>query len=253
VTVPGAVDAWAAILAAHGRFGLERALAPAISYAAEGFPVASRIAWDWSKMAVKLRADPGAARHFLFGGHAPAEGDVVKLAALAQTLRMIAAEGPTAFYQGRVAQDMVATISGRGSFLALDDFAQHRGDVVVPITSKYRDLDILELPPNTQGLTALVLLNILERFDLAALDPFGPDRFHLALESARLAYAVRDTHIADPIAMRASVQALLDKDFAANLAGRIDPARRVCLPNAPSPAATPSISRSSTATAWRFH
>jgi gamma-glutamyltranspeptidase/glutathione hydrolase len=235
VTVPGAVDAWAAILAAHGRFGLERALAPAISYAAEGFPVASRIAWDWSQMAVKLRADPGAARHFLFGGHAPAEGDVVKLAALAQTLRMIAAEGPTAFYQGRVAQDMVATISGRGSFLALDDFAQHRGDVVVPITSKYRDLDILELPPNTQGLTALVLLNILERFDLAALDPFGPDRFHLALESARLAYAVRDTHIADPIAMRASVQALLDKDFAANLAGRIDPARRVCLPNAPLP------------------
>jgi gamma-glutamyltranspeptidase/glutathione hydrolase len=235
VTVPGAVDAWAAILAAHGRFSLERALAPAIRCAAEGFPVASRIAWDWSQMVAKLCADAGATRHFLSGGCAPAEGDVVKLPALAQTLRTIAAEGPNAFYQGRVAQDIVATVCGRGSFLTLEDFAQHRGDVVVPITSKYRELDILELPPNTQGLTALVLLNILERFDLAALDPLGPDRFHLALEGARLAYAVRDTHIADPIAMRASVQALLDKDFAANLAGRIDPARRLCLPNAPLP------------------
>src|SRR5262249_28577963 len=88
------------------------------------------------------------------------------------------------------------------------------------------------LPPNTQGLTALVLLNILERFDLAALDPLGPDRFHLALEAARLAYAVRDTHVADPAFMPAEVAALLDKRFAAELARRIDPARRV--PRAPS-------------------
>jgi gamma-glutamyltranspeptidase/glutathione hydrolase len=130
---------------------------------------------------------------------------------------------------------MVATVAGRGSFLTVEDFAQHRGDVVAPITSNYRGLDILELPPNTQGLTALVLLNILERFDLAALDALGPDRFHIALEAARLAYAVRDTHIADALAMRASVQTLLGKDFAADLAGRVDPARRVCLPSAPLP------------------
>jgi gamma-glutamyltranspeptidase / glutathione hydrolase len=235
VTVPGAVDAWAAVLAAHGRFGLDRALAPAIRYAEEGFPVASRIAWDWSHMVAKLRADAGAARHFLFGDRAPAEGDVVKLPALAQTLRAIAAGGPNVFYAGPVAQDMVATVAGRGSFLTVEDFAHHRGDVVAPITSNYRGLDILELPPNTQGLTALVLLNILERFDLAALDPLGPDRLHIALESARLAYAVRDTHIADPIAMRASVPMLLDKNLAANLADRIDRARRLCLPSAPIP------------------
>jgi gamma-glutamyltranspeptidase/glutathione hydrolase len=232
VTVPGAVDAWAAILAAHGSRGLDRALAPAIRYAEEGFPVAARIAWDWSQMVEKLRADAGAARHFLLGGRAPAEGDVVKLPALAQTLRTIAAKGPNGFYAGPIAQDMVATVAARGSFLTVEDFAQHRGDVVTPITSSYRGLDILELPPNTQGLTALVLLNILERFDLAALDPVGAERLHIALESARLAYAVRDTHIADPIAMRASVQMLLDKDFAANLASRIDTARRVCLPSA---------------------
>jgi len=235
VTVPGAVEAWAAILGAHGRSGLDRALAPAIRYAAGGFPVALRIAWDWSGMAGKLRADPGAARHFLFGGHAPAEGDVVKFAALAETLNAIAAKGPGAFYEGPIAQDMLATVAERGSFLTADDFAQHRGTVVSPFSSNYRGLDVLELPPNTQGLTALVLLNILERFDVAALDPLGPERFHLALEAARLAYAVRDTHIADPAAMRTSAESLIEKGFAAKLAERIDPARRVSLPCAPFP------------------
>src|SRR5262249_20005248 len=116
-----------------------------------------------------------------------------------------------------------------GSFLTAEDFARQRGEVVAPISTNYRGLDVLELPPNTQGLTALVLLNILERFELAALDPLGPDRFHLALEAARLAYAVRDTHVADPAFMRAAVPALLDKGFAAELAGRIDRARRMPL------------------------
>ena len=235
VTVPGAIDAWAAILAAHGRFGLDRALGPAIRYAEHGFPVAARIAWDWVNSIAKLAADPGARRHYLRDGRAPAEGDVVKLPALAQTLRAVAAKGPRALYEGPIADDMVATLAARGSFLTADDFAGHRGDVVAPIATNYRGLDVLELPPNTQGLTALVLLNILERFDLAALDPLGAERCHVALEAARLAYAVRDTHLADPAAMRVSVPALLEKRFAAELAGRIDRARRAALPTAPTP------------------
>ena len=235
VTVPGAIDAWAAILAAHGRFALDRVLAPAIHYGESGFPVAARIAWDWAQAVGKLRADAGAARHLLFDGRAPAEGDVVRLPALAQSLKTIAAQGPRAFYEGPLAQDMVATVAARGSFLAEEDFARHRGEVVAPIATNYRGLDVLELPPNTQGLTALVLLNILERFDLAALDPLGTDRFHLALEASRLAYAVRDTHIADPAAMRVSPLDLLDKNFATKLAARIDRATRVPLPRAPSP------------------
>ncbi len=111
VTVPGAVDAWAAILEAHGHLGLERALAPAIRYAEEGFPVASRIAWDWAQLVPKLRADAGAARHYLFEGRAPAQGDVIKLPALAQTLRTIAAKGPRAFYEGTIAEEIVTTVS----------------------------------------------------------------------------------------------------------------------------------------------
>jgi gamma-glutamyltranspeptidase/glutathione hydrolase len=235
VTVPGAVDAWAAILAAHGRFGLDRALAPAIRYAESGCPVASRIAWDWAQTTAKLGADTGAARHFLFDGRAPDEGDVVRLPALARTLQTIATKGPRAFYEGPIAQEIVATVGARGSVLTAADFAEHRGDVVAPITTRYRGLDLVELPPNGQGLTPLVLLNILERFDLAALDPSGPDRFHIALEAARLAYAVRDTHVADADFMRTSVPVLLDKNFAATLAARIDRARRVPLPSAPAP------------------
>src|SRR6185295_297691 len=161
VTVPGVIDAWAAILKAHGTFPLERALAPAIKFAEGGFPVAARIAWDWQQAADKLRADPGASRHYLFGGRAPAEGDVVKLPALAQTLKTIAKEGPRAFYEGPMADDMVATVAPRGSFLTAKDFAAHRGEVVTPISSSYRGLELYELPPNTQGLTPLVQLNIL--------------------------------------------------------------------------------------------
>src|SRR5262249_2851452 len=236
VTVPGAIDAWAAILEAHGRRGLDHALKPAIRCAEEGFPVAQRLAWDWAEMVPLLVADPGTRRHYLFGGRSPAEGDVVKLPALARTLRTIALQGARAFYEGPIAADVVATLAARGSFLSAEDFARHRGEVVAPIASGYRGLDVLELPPNAQGLIALVLLNTLECFGLAALDPTGPEHCHLMLEAARLAYAVRDTHVAEPAFMRASVPELVDKRFARELAGRIDRRRRVALPRAPAPA-----------------
>ena len=235
VTVPGAIEAWAAILKARGTWSLDRALAPAIRYAANGFPVAARIASDWSKAVGKLAADPGAARHFLFDGRPPAEGDVIRLPALAATLQAIAKDGPRGFYEGTVAADMVTTLAARGSFLTLDDFARHRGEAQTPISTNYRGLDLVELPPNGQGLTALVLLNILEQFDLGALDAMSPERFHLMLEAARLAFAVRDTHIAEPSHMRVATEALNDKAFAKQLAQRIDRSRRMPLPNAPTP------------------
>jgi len=233
VTVPGAVEAWGAILEAQGRFGLDRALQPAIHLAESGFPVAPRVAYDWAREVDRLRADPGAARHYLADGSPPAAGDVIRLPALAATLKAIAAHGPRAFYEGPVADDIVATVGARGSFLTHEDFSRHRGDVVEPISTNYRGLDVFELPPSGQGLTALVLLNVLEKFDLAALDPTGPERFHIALEAARLAFAVRDRHIADPAHMRATVPALLDKAFALELANRIDRSRRTAVPGVP--------------------
>jgi gamma-glutamyltranspeptidase/glutathione hydrolase len=235
VTVPGAADAWEAILKAHGRFGLDRALAQAIKYAEGGFPVAPRVAFDWKKHVGKLKADAGASRHYLFDGAAPNEGDVIRFPALATTLKAVATKGARAFYEGEIADDMVKTLANRGSFLTTEDFSKHRGDAVAPIATNYRGLDVLEIPPNGQGLTALVMLNVLENFDVAALDPLGPERFHLVLEAARLAYAVRDTHIAGDAYMRTSVADLLSKGFARKLASLIDMKKRSKLPAAPTP------------------
>ena len=118
VTVPGAVEAWEQVLKAHGRFGLDRALAPAIHYAENGFPVAPRVAHDWALWVQKLAANPGATRHYLINGAAPQVGDVVKFPALAATLRAIAAGGARAFYEGAIADDIVATIGALGSYLS---------------------------------------------------------------------------------------------------------------------------------------
>jgi len=235
VTVPGAIDAWDAILKAHGRFGLDRVLRAAIGYAETGFPVASRIAWDWQRQVQKLSGDPGASKHYLFGGKAPAEGDVIRLPALAATLKTIAARGARAFYEGEIADDIARTLASRGSSLTGEDLARHKGDTVATIASSYRGLDIHELPPNGQGFVALLMLNILENFDMKSLDPTGPERFHLVLEAARLAYAARDAHLADADHMRVPVAGMIDKAWAKKLAAMIDPARRSDLPAAPAP------------------
>lgn len=222
VTVPGAIEAWEAILAARGTYSIDRALAPAIRYAENGFPVAARIASDWRNAITKLSGDPGARRHFLFDGQAPAEGDVIRLPALAATLKAIAKGGSRAFYEGAIASDMVKTLQARGSFLTLDDFARHCGEAQTPISTNYRGVDLVELPPNGQGLTALVMLNILEQFDLGALDAMSPERYHLLLEASRRAFAVRDEHIAEPSFMRVPAGVLNDKAFAKKLARNID-------------------------------
>ena len=235
VTVPGAIEAWDALLKAHGRFGLDRALQPAIGHAENGYVIAPRVGYDWADQVAKLSPHAGSAKYYLPNGSAPAVGSTVMLPALAATLKAIAAGGAKAFYQGAIAADIAATVRAKGGLLTEEDLARHRGDVVTPISTNYRGLDVVELPPNGQGLTALVLLNILEQFEMAKLDPTGPERLHLALEAARLAFGVRDTHISDPATMREPVAGLLDKGFAKKLAKRIDPEKRVPMPKAPTP------------------
>jgi gamma-glutamyltranspeptidase/glutathione hydrolase len=235
VNVPGAIEAWEQILKARGTWPLERVLEPAIHYAEFGFPVAARVAADWKGLVGKLGNSPGASKHYLPHGRAPDEGDIVKLPALAETLKAIAKGGARAFYEGPIAQDMAATLQAAGSVLTTDDFARHKGEAVTPISTNYRGVDLVEIPPNTQGLTALVTLNILENFDLPSLAPLGPDRFHLMLEAARLGFAVRDTHIAEPSRMKVQTAALNDKVFAKALAAKLDRTKRVPLPAAPTP------------------
>ncbi len=226
VTVPGAVKAWETLAAAHGTLGLDTLLRPAIACAERGFPVTPRVHADWAGLTDLLARDPGASRHYLTGGRAPAVGARHRLPALADTLRRIAMEGADGFYTGPVADDIVATLATRGGVMSRDDLAAVTADFVTPITSDYRGVTVAEIPPNGQGLTTLILLKILSRFDLAALDPLGTERFHLEIEAARLAYACRDAHIADPDSMATTVERLLGDAFIDRLAGRIDPARR---------------------------
>jgi len=235
VTVPGAIEAWDTILKTHGRFGFDRVLLPAITAAEQGVAVTPRVAFDWARNKDKLANSPGATAHFLPQGDAPTVGEIVKFPALAKTLWTIAEHGPRAFYEGEIADDMIATLNAMGGVLTAEDFASHRGEVVTPLTSHYRGLDIVELPPNGQGMIALILLNILERFQLADLDPTGADRYHLTTEAARLAYAVRNTHLADPAFMTQPVPSLLDRSFAAQLAALIDRSKRSDFPKAPKP------------------
>src|SRR3954454_20476182 len=202
VTVPGSIEAWEAILKAHGRFGLDRALQPAIRYAEDGFPVAPRVAYDWAGFTEKLAPHAGSQKYYLVNGAAPEVGRVMRFPALAATLKAIAKSGAKAFYEGEIAADIAATVQAAGGDLTADDLARHKGDAVTPISTNYRGLDIIELPPNGQGLTPLVLLNILENFDLAKLDPFGVERYRLALEAARLVFGVQGSQIADHACMR---------------------------------------------------
>lgn len=185
VTIPGAVEAWARLSADHGRLGLGASLAPAIDAARRGVPVAPRVARDWARHVAKLSRHPASARLYLPGGTPPSAGDRLARPQLARTLTAIAEHGDRAFYEGEIAADMVATLRGLSGAHSLDDFASHRGAYVQPICTDYRGHRVLQCPPNGQGITALLLLNILSHFDLAALAPDGAARHHLLAEATR--------------------------------------------------------------------
>jgi gamma-glutamyltranspeptidase/glutathione hydrolase len=236
VTVPGAVDAWARLLADHGSKGLDELLQPAIAAAEEGFPVQPRIATDWANNIERLSRDPAATRILLPDGRPPAVGDIHRNPELAETLRTIAAEGRDGFYTGRVAEDMVAYLKGVGGLHELDDFARAEGEYVDPIKTDYRGYEIYECPPNGQGIVVLMMLNMIQGFPLAELDPLGPERFHLAIEAGRLAYRDRDLAIADPAQAEVPVETLLSADYAAEQRAAIDPERALAdLPPSPFP------------------
>jgi gamma-glutamyltranspeptidase/glutathione hydrolase len=221
VTVPGAVDAWSLLLADHGRLGLAAALEPAIDYAANGFAVTPRVALDWSRNVAKLSSDANAARLFLPGGRSPRAGERHANPALAETLRTIARDGRDGFYAGRVAEDMVRYLNGIGATHTLEDFAEQRAFYVEPIRTRYRDAEVLQIPPNGQGITTLLMLNILSGFELDRYDPVGVERLHIEAEATRLAYQARDVYVADPKFGDVPVERLLSSSFADELRARI--------------------------------
>lgn len=222
VTIPGAIDAFCHLCDTEGRLGLDRVLAPAIQYAEEGVPVAPRVAFDLVENAKIL--NPDAQRHYLIDGRTPRQGQVFRSPGQAEVLRRIAKAGRDAFYTGEVAEDMLAALTAVGGVHTADDFAATACTPAEPVTGTYKGADLLEHPPNGQGATAILLLNILSRFDLAAMEPFGAARVHLEAEATKLAYDARDRFIADPDHTR-RLDHVLDPGTAAKLAALIDPNR----------------------------
>ena len=225
VTIPGAIDAWARLLADHGTKGFDELLQPAIRYAEQGFPVHARISWEWDQEAERLRRDPNAARILLPQGRAPKPGEVIRNPQLGATLRKVAKEGRDGFYQGAVAEDIVSYLRHLGGLHSLEDLAGNKPDYVTPISTNYRGLDIGQIPPNNQGITALIMLNILSGFELGRLDPLSAERLHLEIEAGRLAFRDRNAFIADMAKAEVPVAELLSMGYAAEQRRHIDPAR----------------------------
>ncbi|MGH6900205.1 MAG: gamma-glutamyltransferase, partial [Geminicoccaceae bacterium] len=225
VTIPGAIDAWARLLEHHGTKDLAELLRPAIRCAADGFVVTPRVAWDWTRDGERLLRSSRGRVSYLPDDRAPLAGQRMRLPALANTLRRIAERGPDAFYRGELAERMVAYLRSGGGLHTLDDFAAAAGEFVRPIKTSYRGLEVYECPPNGQGVIALLMLNILEGFELGALDPNGARRLHLEAEATRLAFRDRNACLADPAAAEVPLGRLLDKDYAASLRRLIDPER----------------------------
>lgn len=221
VTVPGAVEAWERLLAAHGTMGLGEVLRAAITHARDGYAVAPRALRDWIAQRDLLARNPAAAAVFLPGGEPPRIGAVHRQTDLADTLEAIAEGGARAFYEGRVAEDMVASLRALGGLHTLEDFAAARGEFVAPIRTTYRGHEVWECPPNGQGVIALMILNILSRFEGRG-DPLSVDRLHVEVEATRLAYAARDGYLADPAKAEVPVEWLLSDALADELAAKID-------------------------------
>jgi gamma-glutamyltranspeptidase/glutathione hydrolase len=227
VTVPGAIDAFCHLSDKVGKAGLERILAPAIRYAEEGVPVAPRVAWDWRRETEKLK---GAARdYFLFDGQAPQVGTLFRAPGQAEVLRRVAAQGRDGFYTGEVAEDMVAALNAAGGVHTLEDFANVACTVTTPVSGEYNGIEVVEHPPNGQGATALLILNILKHFDIAGMDPLGVERLHIEAEATKLGYDARNRFMADPDHM-ARLDHMLAPETAERLAALIDPKRAIAAP-----------------------
>ena len=220
VSIPGAIDAFCRLSKDWGKLGLKATLAPAIHYAEAGVPVAPRVASDWAQAVGNLS---GHARDlFLMDGAAPKAGQVFAAPGQAEVLRRIALDGRDAFYEGEIAEDMVASLNALGGTHTLDDFAATACDYTDPVTGGYGGLDLYEHPPNGQGATAILLLNILKHFDIAGMDPWRAERAHIEAEATKLAYDTRNRFVADPDYMT-RLDYMLAPETAAKLAALIDP------------------------------
>ena len=222
VTVPGACSAWCQLVERHGRLEMAAVLAPAIRLAEEGFPVAPVTAYFWERSAERLLVQAPNGGEMLIDGRAPFAGEIFRNPGLARTFRRVAEGGTPAFYEGEIADAIVAVLDPLGGAMTVDDLAAHRATWDEPISTTYRGHRVWECPPNGQGLAALIALNVLEGFDVAGSGPLSAERLHWMIEAMRLGFADGNWYIADPETDPAPLGALLSKDYAAERRGLID-------------------------------
>ena len=228
VSVPGAVAGWYKLHQKYGKLPMSRILAPAIEYAEKGFAVSDIIAAQWQAGEDMLRRTPDARRDLLVNesnessGRAPHHGEVFKMPELARSLRLIAEQGRDAFYKGEIARKIVEFSNTNDGMLTLPDFAEFDAQWVEPVATNYRGYDVYELGPQTQGITALEMLNILEGYDLKSLGHNSAEYLHLMIEAKKLAFSDRDAYIADPDKARVPVSQLISKEYAAERRKLID-------------------------------
>jgi len=221
ITVPGACAGWCDLLERHGALPMSRVLEPAIRLAEEGFPVAPVTAYFWQRGAEQQLRTALNGHEMTIGGRGPRAGEIFRNPGLAGTFKKIAEGGKGAFYQGEIAEAVTSVVLQAGGCMALEDLAAHVSTWEAPVATTYRGLRLWECPPNGQGLTALIALNILEGFDMPA-DPLSPDRLHLEIEALRLAFADTRWYVADPSVVPVPVEELLSKEYAARRRKRID-------------------------------
>jgi len=222
VTIPGAVSAWVALSERYGKLPFAELFASAIAYARDGYAVSPIVAGKWAKAVPVLGAVPGFAAHFLPRGRAPQAGELFAAPAMAATLETIAATRGEAFYRGELAQKMVAHSQAHGGAHTLDDFASHTNDWVTPLALDYRGTTVHELPPNGQGIAALIALGIVEHFDLAAHPVDSAEVQHLEIEAMKLAFADVYRYVGDSRTMQVTPAQMLDRGYLATRARLID-------------------------------
>jgi gamma-glutamyltranspeptidase/glutathione hydrolase len=225
VTVPGAVAAWARLSELLGRLPLSDVLSPAIQIADEGFPVPEITALEWASAEPLLRADAEATRIYLPQGRPPLAGEVFRNPDLAATYRALAFEGRDVFYRGDVARRIIACSRLHGGTLKAADLESYDAEFVVPLSTTYRGWTIYELPPNGQGIAALMMLNLLEQSPIGSYGHNSAEALHAIIEAKKLAYADMAKYVCDPAFHGIPVSALVSKEYAASRAREIDPAR----------------------------
>lgn len=222
VTVPGAVSAWTELHTKFGNLPFERLFEPAITYGRNGFLVSSTVSRQWAAQAPVFTGQPGFAEAFLPGGRTPKPGELFRLPDHADTLEKIAASRGAAFYRGEFAEKLEAHAIANGGAMRVGDLAAHRSDWVGTITGTYRGYTIHEMPPNGQGIIALIALGILSHFDMASLPVDSADSVHLQIEALKLAFADAQAYVADIDDMPLPPERLLDEEYSRERAAQID-------------------------------